>query len=500
MSTQQAAIWPRPEDSLAGAPVREPNLVAVPEPQPAAAPVVVPMSIGPWAAADSVFSRETTKQRLLAIADAAAVGFVLFAIVSGLGMLTTGVAAAISIPVVIVVFQLAGLYNRDELRLGHTTLDEAPQLLAFTGLFTLCIAMLVPTIGRAGLGGERIAIVWSTSFIAVLCSRSVARTLVRRILPTERCLVIGELAQAERIRDKIATSTARAEVIACMPMSGDDIAELADPHAFRSVVDEVGAHRLIIAGSTADADSADLVRVAKAVGVHVTLLPQMFDVVGSAVSFHDLEGMTMLGVSRFGLSSSSRRLKRALDLIFSAVGVILISPVLAVIAAAIRIDSRGTIFFRQTRIGRDGRPFAIFKFRSMVADADRRKDALIAKGAAHGGLFKLHDDPRITRVGKFLRKTSLDELPQLFNVLRGEMSLVGPRPLIVEEDCQISGLHRGRLHLTPGMTGPWQLLRSRVPLQEMVEIDYLYVATWSLWHDIKILLRTVGHVARRGNV
>jgi lipopolysaccharide/colanic/teichoic acid biosynthesis glycosyltransferase len=96
--------------------------------------------------------------------------------------------------------------------------------------------------------------------------------------------------------------------------------------------------------------------------------------------------------------------------------------------------------------------------------------------------------------------TSLDELPQLFNVLRGEMSLVGPRPLVVDEDIQIIGLHRGRLHLTPGMTGPWQLLRSRVPLHEMVEIDYLYVATWSLWHDIKILVRTVGHVARRGNV
>lgn len=458
------------------------------------------MSIGPWPAADSVVSREATKRRLLALADSAAVACVVVGILSGLGQWASGVAAALCIPVVLVMFQVAGLYSRDELRLGHTTLDEAPLLLALTGLFTLCIAMLAPSIGRSGLAGTRIAIVWSASFVAVLCSRSVARTFVRRILPTERCLVIGEMAQAERIRDKIATSAAEAEVVGCLPMSADDIADIGGPDAFRTVVDEVGAHRIIIAGTTADADSADLVRVAKAVGVHVTLLPQMFDVVGSAVSFHDLEGMTMLGVSRFGLSPSSRRLKRGFDLVFSGVGVVLISPILAIMAAAIRIDSKGPIFFRQTRIGRDGRPFSIFKFRSMVADADRRKDALRAAGAAHGGLFKLHDDPRITRVGKFLRKTSLDELPQLFNVVRGDMSLVGPRPLIIEEDSQISGLHRGRLHLTPGMTGPWQLLRSRVPLQEMVEIDYLYVATWSLWHDIKILVRTVGHVVRRGNV
>jgi lipopolysaccharide/colanic/teichoic acid biosynthesis glycosyltransferase len=230
-------------------------------------------------------------------------------------------------------------------------------------------------------------------------------------------------------------------------------------------------------------------------------LPQIFGVVGSAASIDDLEGMTMLGVPCFGLPRFSRRLKRALDLIGSTGGLLLISPVLAAIAAAIRIDSNGPIFFRQTRVGRDGRPFSIFKFRSMVADADQRKDALRSEGGPHGdGLFKIHGDPRITRVGSFLRKSSLDELPQLFNVLRGEMSLVGPRPLVVDEDCQIMGLHRSRLYLMPGMTGPWQLLRARVPLQEMVEIDYLYVTNWSLWQDFKIMLRTVGHVARRGNV
>ena len=167
---------------------------------------------------------------------------------------------------------------------------------------------------------------------------------------------------------------------------------------------------------------------------------------------------------------------------------------------AISLDSSGPIFFRQVRVGRDGKHFRMFKFRSMVADAEKRKDDLRALNEAGDGLFKLTDDPRVTRVGRFLRRTSLDELPQLFNVLRGEMSLVGPRPLVVDEDAQVLGLDRSRLHLTPGMTGPWQILGSRVPMQEMVGIDYLYVANWSLWLDIKILLRTVRHVMRRTNL
>jgi exopolysaccharide biosynthesis polyprenyl glycosylphosphotransferase len=460
---------------------------------------LVPMGATAWEP-DSIWSREAVTRRLLALADAAAVTLVLFGILGRVGV-WAGVAAVFSVPAVLVVFHLAGLYTRDEVRLGHTTLDEAPLLLQLTGMLTLGAAILLPVSGHASLGGAGIAALWSASFVGVLCARILARGVVRRILAPERCLVVGEMAQAERIRDKIATSAASAEVVGCVPMSRGEIAELADPEAIRAVAEEVGAHRLIIAGTAADTGSAELVRAAKAVDVHISVAPQMFDVVGSAVSFDDLEGMMMLGVSRFALPRSSRRLKRALDLIASAIGLALLSPVLAAIALAIRIDSKGPIFFRQIRVGRDSRRFSIVKFRSMVADADRCKEALRPLGGAEGsGLFKLSHDPRITRVGSFLRKSSLDELPQLFNVFRGDMSLVGPRPLVVDEDSQIVGLRRGRLHLTPGMTGPWQLLRTRVPLEEMVEIDYLYVANWSLWQDLKILVRTVGHVARRGNV
>jgi lipopolysaccharide/colanic/teichoic acid biosynthesis glycosyltransferase len=168
-------------------------------------------------------------------------------------------------------------------------------------------------------------------------------------------------------------------------------------------------------------------------------------------------------------------------------------------ALAVKLTSRGPVLFRQARVGKGGRTFDLLKFRTMYEGSDERKRELLELNEADG-LFKIADDPRVTPVGRLLRRCSLDEAPQLINVLRGEMSLVGPRPLVVEEDSRIQGWLRRRLDVTPGMTGIWQVLGSaRVPLHEMVKLDYLYRANWSLWLDIKILLRTVPFVfARRG--
>jgi lipopolysaccharide/colanic/teichoic acid biosynthesis glycosyltransferase len=223
----------------------------------------------------------------------------------------------------------------------------------------------------------------------------------------------------------------------------------------------------------------------------------MFEAVGSSVVFDDLYGMTVLGIPRFGLSPSSRALKRATDVVGASILLLALAPFLALIAVAIRIDGPGPVLFRQWRVGRDGKPFRLLKFRTMVDGADAMKAALRDRNESDG-LFKIAQDPRITRIGQLLRRMSLDELPQLLNVLRGEMSLVGPRPLIVDEDEKTIGWHRGRLQLTPGMTGQWQILgSSRIPLHEMVAIDYLYVANWSFWADVKIMLRTIPYVLGR---
>jgi lipopolysaccharide/colanic/teichoic acid biosynthesis glycosyltransferase len=209
--------------------------------------------------------------------------------------------------------------------------------------------------------------------------------------------------------------------------------------------------------------------------------------------------MPVLGIRNFGLTRSSAFVKHSFDLTAGVFALIFAAPLFLVIAIAIKLDSRGKVFFRQPRVGRDGRIFEMYKFRTMYVGADELKVTLEELNETDG-LFKIADDPRVTRVGRLLRRSSLDELPQLLNVVKGDMSLVGPRPLVPEEDRKVQGWARRRLHLTPGMTGNWQTLGAqRVPLHEMVKIDYLYIANWSLWGDIKALLRTAPHVfGRRG--
>jgi lipopolysaccharide/colanic/teichoic acid biosynthesis glycosyltransferase len=175
----------------------------------------------------------------------------------------------------------------------------------------------------------------------------------------------------------------------------------------------------------------------------------------------------------------------------------LLAPMFALIALLIKLDSPGPVFFRQLRMGIGNRVFRMYKFRTMTADADEKKAefASLNKHAHRGGdprMFKIADDPRVTTVGRFLRRYSLDELPQLLNVLKGEMTLVGPRPLILEEDRHVEDWARRRLDLKPGMTGLWQVLgRNEIPFEEMVRLDYLYVTSWSLARDFLLLFQTI---------
>lgn len=189
--------------------------------------------------------------------------------------------------------------------------------------------------------------------------------------------------------------------------------------------------------------------------------------------------------------------KRAIDLVGTVIGLVMLAPLMLVIAFLIRLDSPGPVLFRQRRLGRDGRPFWLLKFRTMLADAERRVDGLESLNESAGGvLFKIRDDPRITQLGRLLRRTSLDELPQLINVLRGEMSLVGPRPLQLRDSRRLAEVDpQGfalRLTMLPGLTGAWQVgRRNGADFESLLRLDREYVERWSLGQDLRILCRTL---------
>lgn len=202
-----------------------------------------------------------------------------------------------------------------------------------------------------------------------------------------------------------------------------------------------------------------------------------------------------LQVRAESLSTTGSILKRAIDLVFSSALLVLTTPVLAAIALAIRLDSPGPVFYISERIGRNGRSFPCFKFRTMVRDAERRQREMLPLNERDGVLFKIARDPRVTRVGRLLRKYSLDELPQFFNVLRGEMSVVGPRPPVASEVREYTKKHLQRLAVLPGITGLWQTQGRHDPsFESYVSLDLAYIEHWSVGLDLKIIVQTVGIV------
>jgi exopolysaccharide biosynthesis polyprenyl glycosylphosphotransferase len=453
--------------------------------------------------------RDSLFRRMLLTADIVAIAgtFLLVTQLSPRPLQLTWLSI-LGLPLLLIGAKLFGLYDRDETLLRKTTLDEVPNLFHLATLCALAAYLGSELIVKGGyLRRPEAFVLWLALLAGLVLARAAARAIALRCSPIERCLFIGDEVSAKTIRSKLvdhhgvkASMVAQLDLDKAAPWSTDAFSpgRLAE---IRDLAQQLDVHRAIVAPGSAEAgEMLNLVRTLKAVGVRVSVLPRLLEVVGSSVEFDDLHGVTVMGVRRFELTRSSAAVKRAFDLIGASLGLLAVSPLLAVIAVAIKLDSRGPVFFRQLRVGQHGERFYMLKFRTMVPDAEALKDALRDRNEAQEGLFKIADDPRVTRVGRFLRKSALDELPQLFNILKGEMSLVGPRPLVIEEDQRVEGWHRRRLELMPGMTGHWQILGpARVPLAEMVAIDYLYVANWSLWKDVKILLRTVPHVlARRG--
>jgi len=457
--------------------------------------------VGGEPASTDVRKRDAVFRRLLGVADVLAAGsalLVVFALSSGYQLMP---AAVLALPFVVVLSKLLGLYDRDELLLHKATLDEAPGIFQLATLFSIFVWLLESAMIDGGVGKPEFVALWAVTFAGALAGRATARGVADRVAPSERCLLLGSPQAFRLMKGKLALrGGGGAQLVARR--------ELEDPHgnaiaagAIEELVRVNDVHRVILVPEVADSDTVmEAIREAKAIRVKISLVPRVSEVLGSSVVFDDLHGISVLGVRCLGLGRSSRTLKRGFDLLVSALGLVVTAPLLAVTALAIKLDSGGPVLFRQTRVGRGSMPFEILKFRTMVPEAEELHASLEHLNEADG-LFKISADPRLTRVGRFLRRLSLDELPQLLNVLRGDMSVVGPRPLVAEDDSRVVGWHRQRLDLAPGMTGHWQVLgSSRIPLQEMVAIDYLYVANWSLWADLKYVLRTVPYVLRARGV
>ena len=406
-----------------------------------------------------------------------------------------------------------GLYANDEIQAVRPTADDVPGVIL---LATLTTWLGVLALNGTGIGHPQLGLTtafWLAAITLMLTARAGARSVVRRrFVPRERTLIVG----AGRVGSEIARRLGRRPEYGLEVIGFLDDDPLQDP--LRSLEEgppQLGAtsrieavlrgyrvERVIFAFSRLPAqEQIDLFQRCMELGVQVDIVPRLYEVIGSRMQVHDVEGLPLVGLRAPRLSRSSWLLKRCLDVFVSAALLVLLAPLLLYAALRIKLESPGPVLFRQERMGAEDRRFTIFKFRTMFADAEERKAELqhLNKHTENGPrMFKIPDDPRITPFGRFLRRWSIDELPQLWNVLRGEMSLVGPRPLILAEDENVVGAGRQRLRLTPGVTGLWQVLgRSDIPFREMITLDYLYVTNWSLWGDVKLLARTVPRVLQK---
>ncbi|NJN65336.1 MAG: sugar transferase [Chloroflexaceae bacterium] len=322
---------------------------------------------------------------------------------------------------------------------------------------------------RNGIGCERVLVVGGNGL-----SRQVMEGIMSR--PEMGYHLVGYLHHAPQI-----------------PPDHASFPHLGTIHHLRSTVESRSIHQVILALPFWEHHYLpQLINLCRELGVEFRIVPDFYEISFDRVDVQHISGVPLIGLKELSIKGWNLAVKRGLDIGLTVLSAPLTLLLSLLIALAIRLDSPGGALFCQTRVGKHGRLFTCYKFRTMVHDAEKRKAELEALNEADGPLFKMRCDPRVTRVGRFLRRSSLDELPQLWNVLRGDMSLVGPRPAIPTEVEQYQPWHCRRLEVTPGLTGLWQVLgRSDTSFEEMVRLDIYYAENWSVWMDIHILLRTI---------
>jgi exopolysaccharide biosynthesis polyprenyl glycosylphosphotransferase len=424
-------------------------------------------------------------------------------------------ALAASLPAWILAAKVYGLYDGDEERADHSTLDDVIGVfhLVTVGVWVVLFASWVTDTVEPSL--HRLQAFWLFAVLAITLSRSLARTIARRsVLYIQNMVIVGAGDVGQLIARKVIHH----------PEFGINLVGFVDDHprerrpelehiallgpmdCLEEVVELLDIDRVVVAFSEAStAETIDLVRSLRDHDVQIDVVPRLFEVVGPNAAQHTIEALPLIGLPPVRLSRSSRVVKRIVDLIGASLLLLVTWPVILGVALLIRLDSPGPAFFRQTRLGLGMRRFTLFKFRTMRVDADDSlhrdyiRQTMSAGATTNGnGMYKLDRGDAVTRVGRWLRRTSLDELPQLINVLRGEMSLVGPRPCIPYEVEHFKPYQFERFLVPPGITGLWQVeARAHATFGEALDMDVAYARSWSLGLDLRLLFHTPRQVLRQ---
>jgi len=427
----------------------------------------------------------------------------------GKGSLSVAFAnVVLSLPMLVVVvvsFALNNLYAKSPGQAMNSSFSELHDIVYGLGIAG-CAALGIDHLlfgslqQRATLDSSTIVIALLMAAVAVPTGRAATRIALRAVKAEQfRVLIVGS-GMMVRLLVRYLSWDPRITVVGCVD---DDPAPAGTPvlgtiKDLPQLVDSLQIDQVMVGFSRTHPAEAILRLQTLNNRVAVSIVPRYFELLSWRSAVKEIAGLALIDVAPARLNVAARTVKRTCDIVVGGLSLLFALPALAAAAIAIKVTSPGPVFFRQERIGRDNKPFRMYKLRTMCDDAEYMRSHLDGSNEVDGPLFKVRADPRVTKVGSFLRKTSLDEVPQLFNVLRGDMALVGPRPFIPEESATIDGSAQRRFEVRPGMTGLWQVSgRSELTFAELQRLDYLYVASWSIWWDLRILWVTPAQVLRR---
>ena len=440
------------------------------------------------------YGPEPLLRRMLALADVLAVAAA--AVLVGLwGSGASGALLLVLFALIwIVTAKLSGLYDRDHRTLRHLTVDELPWLLVWTLSSTALLTLLLAPFPALDLTSRDRLMVWGTVLGLGFTFRAAMRALWRRVTPAQRVLIVGDgpLAQAvvrklELFPDIHAEIAGRIESCSALHDSLDELDRSVD--------------RIVVACSELSEELLEkLLPFCRVRRIKLAVIPPTRGVFGTATNLTHIADLPLLDYNTWDISRTTVVLKRVFDVVAAFLGLVVTLPLFLLAGLATLLDSGRPIFFRQTRGGVRAHPFQMLKFRTMERDAEARLPELVRFEELSDPMFKLKTDPRVTRVGRLLRRTSIDELPQLINVLRGEMSIVGPRPEQLDLVQRYAPEHQFRLQVKPGITGPMQIYgRGELAFDERLAVEREYVENLSLARDVRIVLMTVPVVfGRRG--